>query len=92
MGRKNEHPGLRAIGLGIVFPQKKDQVLQNLFRNLDIGGNEENRAVEVLKQPGQDISPGPGSEALDVRLAGFPGEGCGQMLRSGAGGGFDCHY
>jgi hypothetical protein len=35
-----------------------------LFRNLDIRRNEENRAVEVLKQPGQDIGPGPGSEAL----------------------------
>jgi hypothetical protein len=63
-----------------------------LFRNFYIRGKEENRAVEVLKQPGQDISPGCGSESLEVRLAGFPGEDRGQMLCSGAGGGFDCHY
>ena len=56
-----------------------------MFRNLDIGRDEKNRAVEVLKQPGQDISLGPGSEALDMRLPGFPGEGHGQVLRSRAG-------
>ncbi len=48
--------------------------------------------MEVLKQPGQDISPGPGSEALEMRLPGFPGEGHGQVLRSRAGGWFDCHW
>jgi len=39
----------------------------------------------LLKEPGQDISPGPGSKALEIRLPGFPGEGCGQALRSRAG-------
>ena len=63
-----------------------------MFRNLDSGRNEENRAVEVLKLPGQDISPGPGSEALEMRLPGFPGEGHGQVVRSRAGGWFDCHH
>ena len=42
--------------------------------------------MDVLKEPGQDISPGPGSEALEMRLPGFPGEGRGQVLRSRAGG------
>ena len=41
--------------------------------------------MEVLKQPSQDISPGPGSEALEMRLPGFSGEGRGQVLRSRAG-------
>ena len=42
--------------------------------------------MEVLKEPGQDISPGTGSEALEIRLPGFPGEGNGQVLHSRAGG------
>ncbi len=48
--------------------------------------------MDVLKQPGQDISPGPGSKALEMRLPGFPGEGHGQVVRSRAGGWFDCHW
>jgi hypothetical protein len=56
-----------------------------LFRKIDIRRNEENRAVDLLKEPGQDISPGPGSEALEIRLPGFPAEGRGQALRSRAG-------
>jgi len=48
-----------------------------LFRKIDIRRNEKNRAVDLLKEPGQDISPGPGSEALEMRLPGFPGEGRG---------------
>ena len=62
-----------------------------MFRNLDIGCNEENRAVEMLEQPGQDISPGPGRETLEMRQPRFPEESHGQVLRSGAGGWFDCH-
>ena len=85
VGRKHEHPGLRASGPDRLFSQKKGQVLKNLFRKLDIRRDEENRTVDVLKEPGQDISPGPGSEALEMRLPGFPGEGRGQVLRSRAG-------
>jgi len=39
----------------------------------------------LLKEPGQDIGPGPGSEALEMRLPGFPVEGRSQALRSRAG-------
>ena len=85
MGREHEHPGLRAGGPDI-FSQEKGQVFENLFRKIDIRGDEENRAVDLLKEPGQDISPGAGSEALEMRLPGFPGEGNGQVLRSRAAG------
>jgi hypothetical protein len=57
-----------------------------LFRSFDIRRDEENRSVEVLKEPGQDISPGTGSEALEIRLLGFPGEGNGKVLHSRTGG------
>ena len=69
-----------------ILSQEKGQVLKNLFGNINIGRDEENRAVELLKEPGQDIGPGPGSKALKMRLPGFPGEGNGQVLRSRAGG------
>ena len=85
VGRKHEHPGPRASGPDFRFSQKKGQVLKYLFRKIDIGRDEENRAVDLLKEPGQDISPGPGGEALEMRLPGFPGEGRGQVLRSRAG-------
>jgi hypothetical protein len=71
--------------------QKKAQVLKNLFRKIDIRRDEENRPVELLEEPGQDIGPGPGSEALKMRLPGSSGEGRSQVLRSRAGGWFDCH-
>ena len=57
-----------------------------LFRNMDIRRDEENGAVEVVKESGQDIGPGPGCKSLEMRLPGFPGEGDGQVLRSGAAG------
>lgn len=85
MRREHEHPGLRAVGPDLIFTQKKSQVLEDLFRKIDIRRDEENRPVEVLKEPGQNIGPGPGSEALKMRLPGFPGEGRGQVLRSCAG-------
>jgi hypothetical protein len=86
VGREHEHPGLRASGPHSLFIQKKSQILKYLFRNIDIRRNEENRAVEVLKESGQDIGPGPGSKALEMRLPGLPGEGKGQVLRSCAAG------
>ena len=57
-----------------------------MFMKIDIRCNEEQRTLDMLKEPGQDISPGPGSEALEIGLPGFPGEGSGQVLHSGAGG------
>jgi len=57
-----------------------------LFRKFDIRRDEENRAVEVLKEPGQDIGPGTESKALEISLPGFPGEGSGKVLHSRAGG------
>jgi hypothetical protein len=85
MGREHEHPGLRTGGPDLLS-QEKGQVFENLFRKIDIWGDKENRAVDLLKEPGQDISSGPGSETLEKRLPGFPGEGDGQVLRSRAAG------
>jgi hypothetical protein len=86
VGREHEHPGLRACNPDRLFSQEKGQILKYLFRKFDIRGDEKNRAVDVLIEPGQDISPGPGSEALEIRLTGFPGEGNGEVMYSGAGG------
>jgi hypothetical protein len=53
---------------------------------IDMRRDEENRTADVLEEPGQDISPGPGSETLEICRPGFPGEGNGQVLRARTGG------
>ena len=70
MGRKHKQAEFRASGPAS-FSQEKGQVFKYLFRRLDIRRDEENRALELLKEPGQDIGPGPGSKALKMRLPGF---------------------
>jgi len=63
-----------------------------LFMKVDIGSDEQNRALDLLEEPGQDISPGSGRETLEISQARGPGEDLGQVVRPRAGAKLVYHF
>jgi hypothetical protein len=43
-----------------------------MFMKIDVRGNEKQRTLDLLKKTGQDVSPGPRSEPLEIGLPRFP--------------------
>ena len=63
-----------------------------MFMEIDIRCDQQNRTLDLLEETGQDISPGPRSEPLEIGLPRFPGESHGQLRRSALSDDRYCHY